>query len=277
MHTVRTSEAAAYLNVSPNTLRSWEQRFGFPRPQRSPGRQRIYPFAELVALREALTNGLTVSSAVSLASDATAVDENALTAALLSFNYDHADRVMERGLSLGTPEGAMLQVLLPALGQIEVKAGRDSAPWAFASRWADEWLSRTQRLAVAADGSARLLFADCFDSSASLDWIRARMLEVFCVRAGMSTLRLPVSAGRSLERATAAFAPNVLVLGGQARSPRDVEAFIRVVRTRARPLTCMRYLCPDRMRGSTPLPDSPALARDDVLKHLQPRSRPGLP
>jgi hypothetical protein len=103
------------------------------------------------------------------------------------------------------------------------------------------------------------------------------MLEVFCVRIGMSTLRLPVSAGRSLERATVAFAPNVLVIGGQSQSTRDLEAFIRVVRTRARPLVCMRYLCPDRMKGSTPLPNCPQVARDQVLKHLRHRSGPALP
>ena len=36
VRTLKTSEAAALLNVSPNTLRAWERRFGYPRPQRSP-------------------------------------------------------------------------------------------------------------------------------------------------------------------------------------------------------------------------------------------------
>ncbi|MBV9000834.1 MAG: MerR family DNA-binding transcriptional regulator, partial [Solirubrobacterales bacterium] len=35
MRYLKTSEAAALLNVSPNTLRAWERRFGFPKPQRS--------------------------------------------------------------------------------------------------------------------------------------------------------------------------------------------------------------------------------------------------
>ena len=70
MRTLRTSEAADYLNVSPSTLRSWERRFGFPRPLRSPGQHRIYSMAELDALRDALAGGLGVSSAVSAARDA---------------------------------------------------------------------------------------------------------------------------------------------------------------------------------------------------------------
>ena len=40
------SEAATLLNVSANTLRSWEQRFSFPTPQRSPGMHRLYLHAE---------------------------------------------------------------------------------------------------------------------------------------------------------------------------------------------------------------------------------------
>jgi putative nucleotidyltransferase with HDIG domain len=34
MRTLKTSEAATLLNVSPNTLRAWERRFGYPKPQR---------------------------------------------------------------------------------------------------------------------------------------------------------------------------------------------------------------------------------------------------
>ena len=78
MRYLKTSEAAALLNVSPNTLRAWERRFGFPKPQRSPGKHRLYMYGEIAALRDALQEGLSISSAVSraregLASDASAV------------------------------------------------------------------------------------------------------------------------------------------------------------------------------------------------------------
>ena len=48
------SEAAAVLNVSPNTLRAWERRFGYPKPQRTAGKHRLYTHGEVAALRDAL-------------------------------------------------------------------------------------------------------------------------------------------------------------------------------------------------------------------------------
>ncbi|MCW3050584.1 MAG: MerR family transcriptional regulator, partial [Solirubrobacterales bacterium] len=35
MGVIRTNAAAAMLGVSPNTLRSWERRYGFPEPRRT--------------------------------------------------------------------------------------------------------------------------------------------------------------------------------------------------------------------------------------------------
>jgi MerR family transcriptional regulator, light-induced transcriptional regulator len=46
MRTLKTTEAAALLNVSANTLRGWEQRFDFPRPLRTRGGHRLYAYAE---------------------------------------------------------------------------------------------------------------------------------------------------------------------------------------------------------------------------------------
>jgi len=65
MRYLKTSEAAALLNVSPNTLRAWERRFGFPKPQRSPGRHRLFTHGEIVALRGPLQERLSISSAIS--------------------------------------------------------------------------------------------------------------------------------------------------------------------------------------------------------------------
>src|SRR5437764_14063729 len=88
VRTLKTSEAAALLNVSPNTLRAWERRFGFPQPQRSPGRHRLYTHDELAALRDALHEGLSISSAVSRAREGMAADTNSLVGALVSFDRE---------------------------------------------------------------------------------------------------------------------------------------------------------------------------------------------
>src|SRR3712207_8822104 len=42
-------------------------RFGYPRPQRSSGQHRLYIHGEVAALRDALQEGLSISSAVSRA------------------------------------------------------------------------------------------------------------------------------------------------------------------------------------------------------------------
>lgn len=47
-------EAARLLEVSPSTLRSWERRYGFPRPIRTSGGHRRYPPEMVGVLAQAL-------------------------------------------------------------------------------------------------------------------------------------------------------------------------------------------------------------------------------
>ena len=144
MRTLKTSEAAALLNVSPNTLRAWERRFGYPKPQRSPGRHRLYTHGEVAALRDALQEGLSISSAVSRAREALSADTNILVGALISFELERADGAMEAALALRSVERSIEEVLLPSLTELGERHGYDSAPWAFAARWAGDWLHRTR-------------------------------------------------------------------------------------------------------------------------------------
>ena len=67
MGVIRTNAAAAMLGVSPNTLRSWERRFGYPEPRRTAGGHRQFDLAEIEALRSAFEETSNVSSAISLA------------------------------------------------------------------------------------------------------------------------------------------------------------------------------------------------------------------
>src|SRR5437660_6714719 len=64
---IRTTAAASILGVSTNTLRSWERRYGFPRPRRSSGGHRRYAIDEIQALRQTLSETHNVSSAIALA------------------------------------------------------------------------------------------------------------------------------------------------------------------------------------------------------------------
>src|SRR5918996_1459382 len=63
---IRTNAAAELLGVSPNTLRSWERRFGYPKPRRTQGGHRQYDLAELESLRRALLETHNISSAIEL-------------------------------------------------------------------------------------------------------------------------------------------------------------------------------------------------------------------
>src|SRR5256714_3095918 len=146
MRTLKTSEAAAVLNVSPNTLRAWERRFGYPKPQRSPGKHRLYTHGEIAALRDALLDGLSISSAVSRAREGLSADADALIGALSALDLTRADAAMEGALALRSVERSVEEVLLPSLVDVRARHGGEAAAWAFAARWASEWLARAQRL-----------------------------------------------------------------------------------------------------------------------------------
>src|SRR3954453_5781630 len=118
VRTLKTSEAAAVLNVSPNTLRAWERRFGYPKPQRSPGHHRLYTHGEVVALRDALAEGLSIPSATSRARESLSADPSVLGSALASFETDRADAAMEAALALRPVERAVEEVLLPTLADV---------------------------------------------------------------------------------------------------------------------------------------------------------------
>ena len=64
MGAIRTNAAAAMLGVSPNTLRSWERRFGYPEPRRTAGGHRQFDLNEIEALRSAFEETHNISSAV---------------------------------------------------------------------------------------------------------------------------------------------------------------------------------------------------------------------
>src|ERR1700751_244487 len=133
MRYLKTSEAATLLNVSPNTLRAWERRFGFPKPQRSPGRHRLYTHGEVAALRDALQEGLSISSAVSRAREGLAADTNSLVGALASYERERADGALEAALALRSVERSVEGVLLPTLDESSRRYSVESAAWGFAA------------------------------------------------------------------------------------------------------------------------------------------------
>jgi MerR family transcriptional regulator, light-induced transcriptional regulator len=272
MRTLRTSEAAALLSVSPNTLRAWERRFGYPQPRRTRGKHREYVYAEIVSLREALEEGLSISSAVSVAREAFGADTHALLSALTSFRAAGADDAMEGSLCLRSIERSVEEVLLPALTEIRRRRGVASAVWAFSASWGDGWLERARRLAPVASRRAGVLIGDA--SAAETDPTRpfVRAFELSLLRSGLEVLRLPVSASRRVSEAVAAIDPDVVVIAGGHAGDEEVARWAYGVRSctrRVQFLLFHRGLDPLNAGSRTRiLAVSPMRANEEVLHAL---------
>jgi len=84
LRTLSLGNAATLLGVSPETLLIWESRYGFPTSSTS---ERRYNQTEVLALRECLEDGLSISSAVVRAREQTRRRRSA-TAARLAEHRD---------------------------------------------------------------------------------------------------------------------------------------------------------------------------------------------
>jgi DNA-binding transcriptional MerR regulator len=230
---IKVREAAKRLNVSPSTLRAWEERFGFPLPERSPGGHRLYRAGEVAALRDALEQELSIASAVARVRQGHVTDANALAAPLAAFDADRAAAAAEGALVLRSLERMVEEVLLPALDSIHERHGRDGATWAFAAQWGEEWLRWARRLALQSAGAQRLLLGDATAGGRDPDRLRLHALDLFCTRAGMRVRTLPVGATGGLASATAQFAPDVIAVAGDGASDDEVARWVYSARAGA--------------------------------------------
>ena len=218
MSGIRTNAAAELLGVSPNTLRSWERRFGYPQPRRTQGGHRQYELSELESLRRALLETHNISSAIELARQRGEgpSSPSRLIDAFERFDELRADRVMEESLAVRSIERTVEEVLLPALELAEDRDGRE-AERELAHRWATGWLHATRRLAPPASRPQGVLL---FDSSKRLDLesLHVQALELGLRRAGFRTLLLAFDLPpERIVRAIRALDPTAFVFcGGDA-------------------------------------------------------------
>ena len=98
---------------------------------------------------------------------------------------------MERALAVTTVEHAVTGLLLPALGDIVRRHGTTSTTWAFAARWAEDWLGRIRRLTPNERIAGAVMIADCSRDAFDLDAVHERVLELFCQRAGLYAAERP--------------------------------------------------------------------------------------
>jgi DNA-binding transcriptional MerR regulator len=241
MRYLKTSEAAALLNVSPNTLRAWERRFGFPRPQRSPGRHRLYTHGEIAALRDALLDGLSISSAISRAREGLGADTNALVGALNAFDGARADNALEGALALRSLDRTVQEVLLNSLDEIARRHGTESVQWAFASRWGSSWLRRAQRLVTPGSQSISIVLGDATRDELDPDAAYVHALELLAMRSGARVLGLSVRGVANMSEALGAHRPDAVVIAGGALSDDAVARWAYAVRLATGPLPVAVY------------------------------------
>jgi MerR family transcriptional regulator, light-induced transcriptional regulator len=216
MSAIRTNAAAAMLGVSPNTLRGWERRFGYPMPHRTEGGHRQFELTEIEALRQAFAETHDIASAVSVARERGEGPSSParLRAALETFAPEAADRLLEESLAVRSVERTVESVLLAALETLE----EDSAERAFALRYTTGWLAAATRVAPPASREEGTLI---FDGSrpGDLDAPYVQALELFLRRGGLRVLTLPVEleAGR-VGAALRALRPGAIVLAGSGTS-----------------------------------------------------------
>jgi MerR family transcriptional regulator, light-induced transcriptional regulator len=215
---IRTNAAAEILGVSPNTLRSWERRFGYPKPRRTQGGHRQYDLAELESLRRALLETHNISSAIEVAKQRGEgpSSPSRLLDAFDRFDEAAADRVMEESLAVRSVERTVEEVLLPAVELTEAREGRE-AEHELACRWATGWLHAARRVVPPASRTQGVLI---FDSSARLDLesLHVQALELGLRRSGFRTLLLAFDLPpERVVRAMRALDPTAFVFcGGEA-------------------------------------------------------------
>jgi DNA-binding transcriptional MerR regulator/methylmalonyl-CoA mutase cobalamin-binding subunit len=228
---IRTNAAAEVLGVSPNTLRSWERRYGYPVPKRTVGNHRNYELVELQTLRDALASTGNISSAIELArqrQEAPASGDS-LRAAFEGFDEEAADRAVEESLAVRPLERTVEEMLLPAVDGLATDPGRE-AELEFAARWATSWLHGARRLASTASRPAGILLLDSSRGS-DVEAVHAQALDLALRRAGFRVLMLSDELGEErMERALGALDPTAIVLCGPGADTPTAVQLVRKVR-----------------------------------------------
>jgi DNA-binding transcriptional MerR regulator len=261
------------LGVSPNTLRSWERRYGFPRPRRSPGGHRQYALGEIESLRSTLAETHNVSSAIALARQRGEGPSSGtrLAAAFADFDEDKANCLLEESLALRSVERTIEEVLLEGVSA-HADQGASTPEYEFGWRFSTGWMSALKRLAPPATRSAGVLVLDA-SSPLELDALFTQALELLLRRAGVRTLALSTAITPSrLVRALPALDPRAVVLAGRGISLDSLGRLVYSVRSVAQRAAIFDY------RGAVPdtgastvvrLGQTPLAARDVLLTQLE--------
>ncbi len=284
MSAIRTNAAAVMLGVSPNTLRSWEQRFGYPSPRRTEGGHRQFELTEIQALRQAFEETHNISSAISLARERGEglATPGRLRSALAELDGERADRLLEESLAVRSVERTVESVLLEAVRSLGAQSGSLGAQstdregvspeYGFAWRYATGWLAAALRVAPPASAPEGVLIIDA-TRPPQIDALYVQALELVLRRGGLRVLTLPVELqANRLGHALRALRPQAMVLGGPGGPLDALGRLVYAARQSAGdPLTVLDY------RGALPdtgastvrrLAEEPQVAASDLRELL---------
>jgi hypothetical protein len=176
-----------------------------------------------LALSAALDQGLSISSAISVARDAPGADVHTLARALTTLQAVRADRAMDGSLALRSVEQSLQELLLPALEIVRRRVGSDSALLAFAAAWSEDWLLRARRLAANEPFRGVVVIGDATGPHPNAARPYALALSLCCARAGFESVVLPTAASGHLRSVGSALNPFVIVVAG-SHAPDDEVA-----------------------------------------------------
>jgi len=270
---IRTNAAAAMLGVSPNTLRSWERRYGFPKPSRSAGNQRQFTLTQIEALKQSMCETHNVSSAISLARARGEGPSSAsrLASAFAAFDGERADRLLEESLAVRSMERSVDEVLLPAVAARLADAGSSTPEYEFAWRHAASWLSALERLSPPPSRDQAVLILDA-TLPCDFDAIHLHALQLALRRSGLRTLLVtPAVDPARLGRAMRVLAPAAVVLTGRRTSLEAIGRLVHAARNVSRGAVICEYRSTVPDTGTSTvyrLGDSVIAARDRLVDRL---------
>jgi hypothetical protein len=229
----------------------------------------MYLEPEIASLREALLQGLSGASAISMAREPRERETGGLEAALTEFDAPRADLLMDYALGVHSLERTVEDVLLGAIRRIARHHGTRSAVWAFASRWASDWTARVRRL-LAPAGAPTLLLGDGVPNSLDSEALHLRTLELLLAGAGVRTVTLPVDMYVDLGSLRAAADVSTVVLACARSSTRAAPVWLAAVHDafQGARLAAFRSTGPAAERLPT-LPGAPSAACAAIVRYTR--------
>lgn len=216
------------LGVSPNTLRSWEQRFGHPLPRRTDGGHRIFELSDIEALKQAFSETGDISSAISLARERGEGPSTPrrLGDAFAAFEEGKADRLLEESLAFRSVERTIEEILLPPIDSLP----EGSPERSFAIRYATGWIAAAKRVSPpCSETDGVIVFDGC--EPGSVHALHVQAFELMLRRLRMRTLCLPTRLEEQrIGSALIALHPTSIVLAGSGADMPTLSKLVHAAR-----------------------------------------------